>query len=155
MTDVQSHSGIDRRSVVRAGVASAWAVPLVQAVAASPAFAVSGPANLSSTAGAVRRNGRSPNYSVAATVKNTGGSATQALTVVLTFTHGVTLDEVTSPPTGWTRNGDSSSWTANAPLGVGQEVSFSMGFKTDDRDETTATFSFTTTGGTAGTVAGP
>ena len=31
MSDVQTLSGIDRRPAVRAGVATAWSVPLVQA----------------------------------------------------------------------------------------------------------------------------
>ncbi len=39
--------GISRRSVMKAGAAAAWSVPLVQVVAAAPAVAVSGSAALS------------------------------------------------------------------------------------------------------------
>lgn len=109
MTDVQSLSGIDRRTVVRAGVATAWAVPLVQAVGAAPAFAVSGPANLTATA-VVSGNGAT--RTVTFTIQNGGGSATTALNATVT-TQSTNIATVTRTSADWSGTGP---FTANTQL---------------------------------------
>ena len=151
MTDVQSRSGIDRRTVVKTGVATAWSVPLVQAVAASPAFAVSGPANLSSTSGTIDRS--SGTYTIAITVRNTGGSATQALTATITSSSAPIQSPTT--PTGW--SGTSPTYTANAQVAAGGTTTFNMTFTVPTGHigkANTVTVNFTTggTGAVSGSV---
>jgi hypothetical protein len=143
MTDVQSVSGIDRRTVVRAGVATAWSVPLVQAVAASPAFAVSGPANLSTTSGTIDR--ASGTYTISITVRNTGGTATQALTATLSSSSAPIQSPTT--PAGW--SGGPSTYTANAQVSGGGTTTFNMTFTVPQGHigkSNTVTVTFTTGG---------
>lgn len=169
MTELQSRSGIDRRTVVRAGLATAWTVPLVQAAGAAPAFAVSGPADLSGTTGSFSR-GTGTEVVVNIVVHNNGGSATQALTATISITRlqngnvrPVPIYGVPADPPGWTRSGGGTTWTvgqpqtwtANEQLAPGANKPFQFIVHVHE-DETTRTIypvaSFTTTGGTAGSV---
>src|SRR5205823_14375066 len=103
-----------RRTVVRAAAVTAWAVPVVQVVAASPVFATSGPANISGTTGTITRsNGKT--FVVDIPVTNSGGSATAGLNAILTWTpaDATTIDSVTAVA-GWTKVANEYRWTANA-----------------------------------------
>lgn len=152
MTDVQSLSGIDRRTVVRAGVATAWSVPLVQAVGAAPAFAVSGPANLSTTSGTISRNTTTAVYTVSITVTNSGGTASQALTATLTSSHSPI--QSASTPVGW--SGTSPTWTSAQQVGPDNGTrTFDLTFSVPNGHRNTAnTVTVTFTTGGPGAVAG-
>lgn len=151
MDDARLHKGIDRRTIVKAGVATAWAVPLVQVVAAAPAFAaVSGPASLSGASGSITRHDGT--YTARISLTNTGGSATQALTATLSFS--IAQGNVTaSRPAGWT--GAVPTWTATEQIAAGGRGSFNVEFTVPPGhadDSVTVTISFTTAGGSAGSV---
>lgn len=153
MNDVQSLSGLDRRTVVRAGVAAAWAVPLVQTVAAAPAFAVSGPARVEPS-GTITQTSRS--YAVNSNVANNGGSATQGLVATVTAatrTGGpVPITTVTSPPSGWT--GAGGVWTSVGQLGPGASKPFNITFTIDlpPGHVKSVTVTFTSVGGVSGVL---
>src|SRR6478609_3903270 len=132
----EARPGVDRRTVVRAAVATAWTVPVVQAVSAVPAFAAaSGPADISATTGTVTfSNGPfgAKSYTVTVTIRNTGGSATTGLAATLLWTpkdkNAGTLLQL-SAPTGtarWTRVRGGQSWTAGTQVGVGGQQSFRL-----------------------------
>jgi hypothetical protein len=127
---------IDRRTVVRTAVVTAWTVPVVQAVSAVPAFAAtSGPADISATTGTVTfSNGLfgAKSYTVTVTIKNAGGSATAGLTATLNWTpkdkNAGTLLQLSSP-TGtarWTRVRSAQSWTAGTQVPAGGQQSFKL-----------------------------
>jgi hypothetical protein len=115
---------MDRRTLLRAGAATAWSVPLVQAATAAPAFAaVSGPASLSTTSGTITRaNGL---YTISIIVRNSGGSATQGLQAVLTSSPAPI--QSSSNPIGWSSSGP-SSWTTTQEIQAGGSKSFEMTF---------------------------
>lgn len=97
--NTQTSGGISRRSVIKVGAHAAWAVPLVQVVAAAPAFAVSGPPKLafSGESGSYpAKNSQTLNTSV--TLTNTGGG-TQSLQVTFTF-----------PSSAWTPSVDAGTY---------------------------------------------
>jgi len=62
-TSDDSHGGLGRRSLVRTGVAAAWAVPAISVAAAAPAFAAcSGHGDLTgSSHGTASRSGPGSN----------------------------------------------------------------------------------------------
>ena len=93
---------------------TAWTVPVVQVVAASPVFAVSGPANISGTTGTITRSD-AKTFVVDIPVTNSGGSATSALNARLTWTPAgdTTIDSVTAVA-GWTKVANEYRWTAIA-----------------------------------------
>jgi len=147
--------GIDRRTVLRAGAATAWSAPLVVAVTAAPAFAtVSGPANLTSTSGTITRDVNTGVHTVTINVHNSGGSATQGLVATLSSTPA----NIQSPstPAGW--SGASPTWTASQQIPAGGSKLFNMTFSVANGQAdkaNTVTVSFLTTGGTAGAVSQP
>lgn len=153
MEDARLRTGIDRRTLVKAGVATAWAVPLVQVVAAAPASAsvVSGPANLSTSTGSITRSGNT--YTVAVTVTNTGSSATQNLAVTMSVSGKPTI-KTDAPGQGWA--GGYPNWVATTPLAGGESRRFELTFTTTGvgNTEFNVTFSVTTDGGTSGAVSG-
>ncbi|MBA2954561.1 hypothetical protein GON03_09520 [Nocardioides sp. MAH-18] len=106
-----------RRSVVRAGAAAAWAVPMVQIAAAAPSFAASGPANLStSSVGTASRNKKDvtiPNV----VVVNSNNQSTTALTVTVASS-GSLAGTQPAAPTGWSaaRSGNSVVFTRQSQL---------------------------------------
>jgi hypothetical protein len=151
MNDVQSRSGIDRRTVVRAGVATAWTVPLVQAVGAAPAFAVSGPANLSAVASVT---GSGVSRTVMFTIKNAGGSATTALNAVVSAKTS-NVASVTLVSTDWSGTGP---FTANTQLaGANATTTLQVTVaKSSNSADASVTFVFNPGGtGTAATVVVP
>ena len=160
MTDA-SRRVVGRRTVVRGAVVTAWTVPLVQVVAATPALAgtvTSGSANLSKSSGQPGTSGN--NFIVDGTVVNSGGSATVALTANLSWSSkdGSKIEK-TSVPTGWSAVGSSTSvtsWTAKTQVAANGtqplKISFSV---TNPQGKTkasgTAFVSLTTAGGTGTT----
>jgi hypothetical protein len=148
--------GMDRRTLLRAGAATAWSVPLVQAATAAPAFAVSGPANLSTTSGTISRaNGV---YTINITVTNSGGSATQGLLATLTSSPAP-IQSASTPTTGlltearvgW--SGASPTWTADLQIPANGTKTFNMTFSVPTGHvgkANTVTVTFATTGGTSG-----
>jgi hypothetical protein len=107
--------GISRRSVMKVGAAAAWSVPLVQVVAAAPAHATSGPAQLdfqSATGSYTSRTQGANTYrtlDVTLVLENKGGTATQAVTVTLTLAseawvfNNQSQEPQLQPNQGWTR----------------------------------------------------
>ena len=117
MSAAPGASRAHRRTLLKAGVATAWAVPVVQAVTATPAAAVSGtPANLSTTTYAVTKSGN--NYIITYTVKNTGALATTALNAVVTAQSNVA--SITRTSTSW--SGSSPTFTALTQLAGGNST---------------------------------
>lgn len=152
MTQLDAAKGIDRRTVLRVGAATAWSAPVVMAVTAAPAFAAtSGPANLSGTSGTIARNTNTGLYTVTITVINSGGSATQAL--VATLNSSPLHIQSPSTPAGW--SGASPTWTAAQQIPAGGSKTFTMSFsvaKGQAARPNTVTVTFATTGGTVGSV---
>lgn len=104
--------GVSRRSVMKAGAAAAWSVPLVQVVAAAPAVAVSGATlDVSAVAGSFTGIGtgsneqRSTNMSFS--VSTTGWTPPAAVTVTIAFTGGIAAP--VTPPNGWAPSGNAST----------------------------------------------
>ena len=151
MTQLDAAKGIDRRTVLRVGAATAWSTPVVMAVTAAPAFAaVSGPANLSGTSGTITRDANGL-YSISINVMNSGGSATQALVATLTSSSAHIQSPTT--PAGW--SGISPTWTAIDQIPAGGSNTFNMSFSVGNGQAdkaNTVTVTFATTGGTVGTV---
>jgi hypothetical protein len=119
---------VGRRTVVRGAVVTAWSVPLVQAVAATPALAgtvKSGPASLrhptgTATLGSQAADGTYP-LKIDVTVTNGGGSATKNLNATLNLNpkNGITIKGSTT--TGnWSgsASGTTASWSPNTQLGA-------------------------------------
>jgi hypothetical protein len=157
MTDA-SKRVVGRRTVVRGAVVTAWSVPLVQAVASAPALAGtvhSGPADLTSSSGTPTTNGNT--FVINATVVNGGGSATSALTAVLSWNgaDGSKIEK-TTVPTGWTpvkMKDPVTSWTANNQIAAGGSQALKISFSATNptgkpKASGTATVSLTTAGGT-------
>lgn len=126
--------GVSRRSVMKAGAAAAWSVPLVQVVAAAPAVAVSGPTTLVASPGAAGWNGNSANIAAPVTVRNTGSNDSLALQVTYTFKSGWTGGSATAP-TGWTVSpptGMVFTFTADSQVAGGTEVSLAATFRSQN-----------------------
>ena len=123
--------GISRRSIMKAGAAAAWSVPLVQVVAAAPAVAVSGSATLAVSAPPSGWNGRSANLPVAITITNTGSVPTTNLQVTCTFDSAWTSGKATA--TGW----------AVQPTGVATTKTYTFTASTQVAANATATLSIT------------
>lgn len=122
--------GVSRRSVMKAGAAAAWSVPLVQVVAAAPAVAVSGPAALSATAGTGSWNGNSANLNTQVTITNTGNNVTSSLQVTFTFDSPWTGGSATAP-TGWTLGASSATsftFVAGTQLAAGSNTTIAPSF---------------------------
>ena len=153
MTQLDAAKGINRRTALRVGAATAWSAPLVQAVTAAPAFAaVSGPANLSGTSGTITRDTNTGLCTITVNIINSGGSATQALAATLISTPA----NIQSPTTaaGW--SGTSPTWTAIQQIPAGGNKTFDMTFSVGNGQAdkaNTVTVTFATTGGTVGSVA--
>lgn len=95
-----SSEGVSRRSVMKAGAAVAWTVPLVQVVAAAPAVAVSGKSTLAVSATKGSWSGKSSNLEVEVAITNTGSVATTGLQVTFTFDSAWTSGSASA--SGWT-----------------------------------------------------
>ena len=95
-----SSEGVSRRSVMKAGAAVAWTVPLVQVVAAAPAVAVSGKSTLALSAASGSWSGNSSNLEAQVTITNTGSVATTSLQVTFTFDSAWTSGSASG--SGWT-----------------------------------------------------
>jgi hypothetical protein len=155
MTDATRRT-VGRRTVVRGAVATAWAVPVVQAVAAAPALAAtSGPPNLSSTT-LKNSNTNNADVNLTANVVNTGGSATTTLTALVSWkaTDKSKIVSV-SMPNGWTQVGGSSgrSWTTTTLLNPSKPLSVSVTVTTNTKKPTgTLSVQFTPGTGTGGSV---
>lgn len=115
-----SSRGISRRSVMKAGAAAAWSVPLVQVVAAAPANAATSGAPVLSFTTCTANYGTSAGASAAdpshlfvtAVVKNTGG-VTAGLTVTLTIPANLhDAAPTVSPSAGWSASPATGSLTA-------------------------------------------
>ena len=132
-----SGGGISRRSVVKAGAAAAWTVPLVQVVAAAPAVAVSGAPTLVLSGAIGSWNGNSVNLNGRVTLTNTGSAPTTSLQVTLTF------------DTAWTSGSASAGdWTVS-PSGVATVKTYVFTAQTQlaANASTTLNFNFTSTTG--------
>ncbi|HSE55115.1 MAG TPA: hypothetical protein VLB03_05245, partial [Nocardioidaceae bacterium] len=75
--------GVSRRSVMKAGAAAAWSVPLVQVVAAAPAHATSHAGHIAFVSTPSLTS--SGTKTVTVSLKNDGVGQTNALQVILTF----------------------------------------------------------------------
>ena len=103
--NTQTSGGISRRSVIKVGAHAAWAVPLVQVVAAAPACRrVRAPAVLTSPAAATwLRPAINSHWTLTiVTVTNTGERQPRYVTVVSLHVPGWLLPAVgNQSPTGW------------------------------------------------------
>jgi len=118
-----TRGGVSRRSVMKAGAAAAWSVPLVQVVAAAPAHAsVSGSpaaelAVLQQT-GSQADSGDQRTATLTFTVSNVGNADSAGIVVTIAFTQGWHKN---GPPTsGWSTTAamsHSKSFTVLAPGG--------------------------------------
>jgi hypothetical protein len=147
----RSSGGISRRSVMKAGAHVAWAVPLVQVVAAAPAVAASPqplPAQLALSAVSGSWNGKSANFKTSIQITNSGGSPAKSLQVQYTFPTGWT--PTASAVTGWTLSAQSNvyTFTSGSDLGVDTSVTFNPQFSwaTNQGQPFTITVSATSTG---------
>jgi hypothetical protein len=99
-TSDDSHGGLGRRSLVRTGVAAAWAVPAISVAAAAPAFAAcSGHGDLTgSSHGTASRSGKTVTITI--TLVNSGAT-TSGLALSVSGPDALhTLDQV-SATAGW------------------------------------------------------
>jgi hypothetical protein len=123
----QDRAGMTRRSVVRAGAAAAWAVPLVTVAAAAPSFAASGEADLSSSKlGTASRGtgGQTDRATIPITITNTNTQPSGTLTVTIVSAAN-DLHNGQAAPAGWTvvasggtnGNRNTVTYTAGAPIG--------------------------------------
>ena len=125
-------SGLNRRTVLKAGAHAAWAIPAVQVITQAPALAASGD-SLSFSAGPAgswqstdsTKSGYKRFKISALAIKVTsshGGSAT--VTVTLTFPTG--SGSLTAPTvTGWTAptvSGLTATYTTTAPVSAGSST---------------------------------
>jgi hypothetical protein len=133
-TTMDAARGMNRRTLLRAGAATAWSVPLVQAATAAPAFAVSGPAKLTVAPvegpGVARANGV---YTIKLTVTNSGGAATHGLTATVASSPAPlgspstpTTGPLDMPSVGWSVSGP--PWAADQQIPAGGSKSFNMTF---------------------------
>lgn len=108
---LQGTSGVSRRSVMKAGAAAAWTVPLIQVVAAAPAVATSGMSTLALSGATGSWSGKSANLNVQVTIQNTGAVATTSLQVTMTFGSAWTSGKASA--TNWTATpaGDTATKT--------------------------------------------
>jgi hypothetical protein len=118
-------------------VVTAWTVPVVQAVAAVPAFATSGPPDISVTPVTSASvtfssgSGGNKNFRVDVTVMNIGGSTTDGLVATLKWSplngdnKRGTLGTVGAPIPTAAWKGSGTSWSAG-PLAVGKTQSFTL-----------------------------
>ena len=115
--NTQTSAGISRRSIIKVGAHAAWAVPLVQVVAAAPAVAVSGTTTRVSWAGfsGSYSSTDARNLDVTASIANDGSTSASGVQVVLTVP--VPVNGCTTPA-GWTvsRNGQDFTFTKTTPL---------------------------------------
>jgi len=100
-----------RRTILRAGVATAWAVPVVQLATTAPALAASSK-QLTITASIVSWSNSSTNgtFNLQVTVKNTGTVSAVVSTVTLSFPSGWSSSS-TTPASGWSRTPGGNSTT--------------------------------------------
>jgi hypothetical protein len=111
-TTPEATGHLGRRSLVRTGVTAAWAVPVITAAAAAPAFAAcSGHGNLSgSSHGTASRSGKTVTITV--TLANSGGT-TSGLALSVSGPDALhTLDQVSA----------TSGWTSSTASGGGSET---------------------------------
>src|SRR3954452_3176751 len=116
--NAQGRSGMSRRSVVRTGVAAAWAVPLIQVAAAAPSFAASGPADLStSTIGTPSRDKKVVSIPGVRLI-NSNNQATTLARVTVASTGTLAFTQPT-PPSPWiieTKSNSSVTFKRTAQL---------------------------------------
>jgi hypothetical protein len=121
----ESSGGISRRSVVKAGAAAAWTIPLVQVVAAAPAVAVSGAPQLAFTQKSATYSSSTELITVSLTLNNSGGD-TYGLTVKLTLPSGYTgKANVTGGSWAVARAGSTYTFTAGTQLVGGTAATLS------------------------------
>jgi hypothetical protein len=111
-TTPETTGHLGRRSLVRTGVTAAWAVPVITAAAAAPAFAAcSGHGNLSgSSHGTASRSGKT--VTVTVTLANSGGT-TSGLALSVSGPDALhTLDQVSA----------ASGWTSSSASGGGSQT---------------------------------
>ena len=155
MNDVQSRSGIDRRTVVRVGVATAWTVPLVQAAGTAPAFAAcSGPTDLSTTTGTVSRTSNGKDYTISASIVNTG---LPVRSLVVTVTLGGAITRTSGGMSaagwsgGWSADGKTASFIRNDQFPCGSVANdFNLKFFTAQKETGTVTVTVGSTGQSPG-----
>jgi hypothetical protein len=152
----QDRTGMTRRSVVRAGAAAAWAVPLVTVAAAAPSFAASGPADLgTSTITSVTRSGKDVTIT-GLTIKNTNSQSTNGLKV--TITSNKTVASIGSNPSGWTASlsGNTITLLAASPVGGNSSAApVNFTFTLQVGSASSITVQATTTGGAPGVFQSP
>ena len=153
-TTSEPTGNLGRRSLVRTGVTAAWAVPVITAAAAAPAFAAcSGHGNLSgSSHGTASRSGKT--VTVTVTLANSGGT-TSGLALSVSGPDAVhTLDQV-SAASGWSSStaggGGAQTLTvlASSPLLCGASptgTTFTVKLHTNGANQL-LTFVFTTASG--------
>lgn len=123
--------GISRRTVIKAGAHAAWAVPLVQVVAAAPAIAVSGSCTLSITKASGKWPGGSGKLNVSVTVA-AATNATSGLQVTLVFTEGWQGGKAAA--SGWGVTGPTPTtpntyvFTANTQIAAGGTATLTAQF---------------------------
>lgn len=125
----KSSPGISRRSVVKAGAAAAWTVPLVQVVAAAPASAMTsgGPVLVvSQPTGSQSDSGDTRTATLNFTVTNTGNTSSGSVTVTVAFTQGWHKNGM--PTSAWSQTGSSSHSKLFASLAPGAQQSIQLTF---------------------------
>jgi hypothetical protein len=128
----RSSRGISRRSVMKAGAAAAWSVPLVQVVAAAPAFAAA-----SGSGTTLRWVHLSASYEatdatrldVTVEIANDGGEDATAVQVILQLPSALANATVSVPPPNWAVTGSGTTFAfALQDLAKGATERFNVEF---------------------------
>jgi hypothetical protein len=118
-------SGVSRRTALRG---AAWSASAVTVVVATPnVAAASTPPPSANTAGTARREPfwyTFDTVTLNATLTHTGGPALVSPYVVLSATPGGLDDLLDDRLPGWTKSGNSMTWTLNGSLVPGTPVAF-------------------------------
>lgn len=141
------HSGLSRRSVLRAGAHAAWVVPVVTVATASPAMAHHSPGHTTPPAtapdlaltGFVPRRGTTAKATIG--VANTGDAAAENVQVT------ISIPNSTGGNGAWNRgtlsvSGVSAGWTVSGPTTNGTTTTFTFTRDTALAGGTSETLSF-------------
>ena len=149
--------GVSRRSVVKAGAAAAWSVPLIQVVAAAPAHANTSPGTTITVTGSADWDDSSKKkLTTTVTVTNTGLSETQDLTITVTFDATTTATPTGVSATNATTNSTASPYVfaADTQIPAGNSRTFTLVFDYSPGNKTVK-FSTSVTATNAAAKPGP
>ena len=151
--------GVSRRSVVKAGAAAAWSVPLIQVVAAAPANAAYTSGTQTTlqwqSLSAAYKTSDSSKLDVTVSIKNSGTFSASSVQVVVELPAGLAGASV-NEPSGWTRTAGSTSFSfAKAAVAADATDGFTVTFSLPNAKGNSFDLNATASAGNATTVASP